>query len=242
MARELRGEPPEALPPRLRSLYAPLSDLGDPPPAPLGRLYRRLRWDLSDFLFDRRLDTFGRRTELEHFHSEFNRYEPSAWWYLRSAIKRRQIRPDDVFVDFGSGLGRVLYQAARLPFRRVVGVEVSPALADESRTKLEQVRHRLRCKDVQVVAADAAAFTVPDDMTYGYFYHPFAGQTFDRVMTNIVESIDRRSRRVRLVYVCPAMEDVVLATGRFRLERAMKGGWRDKEIRWRIHVYTNEFD
>ena len=240
MAHGLTGEQPESIPPRLRSLYEPLSDLGDPPSAPVGRLYRRLRWNLGDRLFDRRLDTVGRRTELEHFHSEYNRYEPSAWWYLRSAIKRRDVAPDDVFVDFGSGLGRVLYQAARLPFRRVVGVEVSPALADESRTKLEQVRERLRCQDVEVVCADAAEFTVPDDMTYAYFYHPFGGRTFDRVMDNIIESMDRRPRSVRLIYVCPAMEDVILGTGRFRLERRVKGGWRDREIRWRISVYRND--
>lgn len=233
------GEKGHPTPDRLRALYEPLSNLGERAPAPVGRLYRRLRWNLGDLLYDRGLDTIGRRTELEHFHSEYNRYEPSAWWYFRSAIKRRRIKSDDVFVDFGSGLGRVLYQAARLPFRRVVGVEVSSALADESRVKLEQVRDRLRCQDVEVVAADAAEFAVPDDMTYAYFYHPFGGRTF-RVLTNIIESMDRRPRKLRLVYVCPAMEDVILATGRFRLERRIKGGWRDKEIRWRICVYSND--
>ena len=45
---------------------------------------------------------------------------------------------------------------------------------------------------------------MPDDLTIGYFYHPFRGETFETVLRNIVDSIDRQPRRVRLIYVTPA--------------------------------------
>ena len=71
--------------------------------------------------------------------------------------------------------------------------------------------------NVEIVVADAAEFPVPDDLTIAYFFHPFADETFDAVLQGLIDSIDRRPRAVRLIYVHPAHRDRVLATGRFRL-------------------------
>ena len=60
-------------------------------------------------------------------------------------------------------------------------------------------------------------FEIPDDMTVAYFYYPFVGETFQRVIDNIIASLDRRPRRTRLVYVLPVMEEYILETGRFHL-------------------------
>jgi hypothetical protein len=102
------------------------------------------------------------------------------------------------------------------------------------------VRKRLRCPDVQVVCADAAEFPVPDDMTYAYLYHPFEGRTLERVLSNIVESIDRRPRRVRLIYAHPESANAITATGRFRLDRRIKGGRGDDQLHQRVLIYVNQ--
>jgi predicted RNA methylase len=41
---------------------------------------------------------------------------------------------DEVFLDYGAGLGRVLILAAMLPFKRVIAVELSPILAAKAVT------------------------------------------------------------------------------------------------------------
>jgi hypothetical protein len=101
----------------------------------------------------------------------------------------------------------------------VIGVEISPVLAEVARTNLAARRHQHRCRNVEIVVADAADYSVPDDLTIGYLFHPVANETLDAVLRNIIDSIDRRPRRVRLIYVYPLQSSRVLATGRFRLAK-----------------------
>ena len=69
----------------------------------------------------------------------------------------------DVFVEFGCGKGRVVHQAARRPFRRVVGVEISPVLAEAARSGLAARSHQHRCRDVEImsVAGEVRRFRPP---------------------------------------------------------------------------------
>lgn len=101
----------------------------------------------------------------------------------------------DVFVDFGSGKGRIVYQAARYPLKRVIGVEISEKLNEIASANIEQNRSRLRCQDVELVTCDAADYGIPDDMTIAYFIYPFAGETFRHVIENIVDSLVRNPRQ-----------------------------------------------
>src|SRR5687768_8299951 len=90
--------------------------------------YRGIRDTLSRVVFERRLpgDTAS-TVHLEEYglnSPERHRYEPSRWFYMRRALWRERIGPDDVFVDFGAGKGRAVIQAAHRPFGRVVGVDI----------------------------------------------------------------------------------------------------------------------
>ena len=59
--------------------------------------------------------------------------------------------PNEVFIDYGAGLGRVLVLAAMLPFKRVIGIEISPVLVERARANLFRCRGKLRCKDVEIL-------------------------------------------------------------------------------------------
>jgi SAM-dependent methyltransferase len=226
----------EALLKTVKDLYRDEPRL--PPAGAIRRVLSRIRARVLDFFFERGLETAGRQYELEHFHSERTAYEPSGWLYLRRALRKRDVKPTDVFVDFGSGKGRVVFQAARYPFARVVGVEISEALNEVARRNIGRNRHRLVCQDVALVTADAAEFEVPDDMTVAYFFYPFAGTTFERVLDNIVASLDRRPRRVKLIYACPGEEKSIARTGRFQLVQRSQGALRSYIPR-RISVYES---
>ena len=168
-------------------------------------------------MLERGLDTSGDAFAPEHDHPDRVAYAPSGWHVLPRALRYLGVSERDTFVDFGCGKGRVVHQAARRPFRRVIGVEISPALAEIARANLAARRHQHRCRDVEIVVADVAEFAVPDDLTIAYLFHPVENETFDAVLRGIVDSIDRHPRRVRLIYVSPILGSRVLATGRFRL-------------------------
>jgi SAM-dependent methyltransferase len=189
---------------------------------PVGRLANRV--------LDRGLNTSGASDQPEHSHHDRVRYVPSAWHVLPRALYYLGVSDRDTFVDFGCGKGRVVHQAARRPFRQVIGVEISPVLAEIARAGLAARRHQHRCRNVEIVVSDVTEFRVPDDLTIGYFFDPFGIETFDAVLHGIVDSIDRYPRRVRLIYVRPTLGSRVLATGRFRLLKEQRGGLRDARI------------
>jgi SAM-dependent methyltransferase len=104
------------------------------------------------------------------------------------------------FVDVGSGKGRVLALAARRPFRSVVGIEISEALNAIARDNVARVGRHLKCHDVRVLTADAAAVTMPDDATVFYFYNPFHGPPLSAVLANIEASLARRPRAATVIF------------------------------------------
>jgi SAM-dependent methyltransferase len=175
--------------------------------------YRRL----ANRILDRGLDTSDSRKEPEHDHPDRIGYVASDWHVLPRALRYIGVSNHDTFVDFGCGNGRILHQAAKRPFRRVIGVEISPALAEIARKNLQARSSRHRCGNVEVVVSDVAQYPVPDDLTIGYLFHPFKDETFDALLKGIIESIDRNPRRLTLIYNLPVQQSQVLATERFRL-------------------------
>jgi SAM-dependent methyltransferase len=188
---------------------------------------RKSSW-YADRLLDRGLGTSGIATEPEHTVPDRVAYVPSVWHVLPRALHYLGADEHDTFIDFGCGKGRVVHQAAKRPFRRVIGVEISPLLADVARAAVAARSRRHRCRNVEIVACDATRFEVPDDLTIGYLFDPFRGDILEAVLQNIIASIDRRPRTVRLIYVHPREGARVLATGRFTLLKEQRGGLRDR--------------
>lgn len=179
------------------------------------RVARGSQWFARRVLY-RGLD-MGISNEPEHDHPDRTWYVSSPWYALPRALHYVGVSDSDTFIEFGCGKGVVVHQAARRPFRRVIGVEISPVLAEIARTNLAARRHQHKCRNVEIVVADVAEYSVPDDLTIGYLFHPVANETLDALLQGIIDSIDRRPRRVRLIYVYPLQSSRVLATGRFRL-------------------------
>jgi SAM-dependent methyltransferase len=179
---------------------------------------------LGVVLFDGSLNTHtGVSSLLDHFHPDHTIYEASGWTYLPRVLRPWEVSDDDVFLDLGCGRGRVLYMAARYyRLRRIVGVDISAELTEHARLNIEQRRERLRTQEVEIVCANAREWTVPDDVTLVYLYFPFSGETWKAVVGNLVASLDRSPRRMRIFFAAPKQTDALLATGRFRLLRTSR--------------------
>lgn len=130
-------------------------------------------------------------------------YEPSAWGLLGLALDEAEIDAADVFIDIGCGMGRVLVEAARYPFRRVIGIDVAAEFTSVAAEVLARNRARLRCTEIEIVTADAVSYPIPDDVTVAYLANPLGAELARRVLRNVIASVDRRPRGVRIVYVDP---------------------------------------
>ena len=181
--------------------------------------YRFVRTSLFRVVFERDGFETSERVWIDRIHArnpEHGWYTPAGWFVLRRALRRNDIAPDDVFVDIGSGKGRIVYQAARYyPFGRVIGVEIAEELVEIARRNLALRKSRLRCRNVEFVTADAGEWQVPDDVTVVFLNSPVLGDTFRMMLANILASIDRNPRRLRLIYYAPFMQDEIVRTGRF---------------------------
>jgi len=130
--------------------------------------------------------------------------------------------PTTTFVDVGAGMGRVVLLAARRPFRTVVGVELSPALAEIARDNLAAANDPLRVAgDVRIVRGDAARFAVPRGDLLLYLFNPFRAP----VLAALLERLRRdRSREVVLLYHTPVEREVIDADPDYELVRDLGFG------------------
>src|SRR5829696_3336166 len=85
--------------------------------------------------------------------------------------------------------------------RRALGVELSAELNERASANVARVRAQrtMRCGEVELVTADATAWRVPGDVTVVYFFSPFTEEVFDRVVANLLASVDERPRPLRLL-------------------------------------------
>lgn len=143
---------------------------------------------------------------------EFQDHSASSVLDLQRALSLVTSTPaQDVFVDFGSGKGRALLVAASRPFRRVIGVELSPHLTRIARQNIDRARPHLRCLDVQVETMGADQFEIPGDATLLYFYNPFTGSVMARVVENLRRSLVSSPREVTVVFAGPRHFDEAVA-------------------------------
>lgn len=121
-----------------------------------------------------------------------------------------------VFVDLGSGKGRAILMAAKLPFARVVGVEYCERLNEVARTNVSTFPARLRrCGEIEVVCADACEYELPLQPLLLFLYNPFEAPVMSRVVQNVVRSLTEHPRRVVVIYFTPSHADLWEQTGRF---------------------------
>jgi SAM-dependent methyltransferase len=174
-----------------------------------GRTYARTERALERLLVDRRLhlppeasshitldqvgfDAPGRRS-----------YQASPWGVIGRVLPADEVNTDDVFLDLGCGMGRVLLEATRYPFRRVIGVDVVPQFTAIAREAVARNAPSLPCQDVSVVTADALDYEIPDDVTVVYLAAPFNEVVMQQIIEKLVASVDDVPRSLRIIYLFP---------------------------------------
>jgi SAM-dependent methyltransferase len=178
----------------------------------VGRPYRTAVRRLERLVFERGLEDTAAEAGLDS----------SGFLFIHRGLHGTRVTRDDVLLDIGSGKGRVLLQAARYPFGRIVGLELDDERNAVARRNLARARPRLRCPNVEVVNADATVWDVPDDVTYVYMFNPFGGDVFRAAVARLVDSLDRRPRPMTIIYANPRCAPDLLATGRFERVRVSR--------------------
>lgn len=132
-------------------------------------------------------------------HEDASEYAATPYRVIRRLFRQLPSRcRHGAFVDYGCGRGRVAIMAARFPFRRVYGVELSQALCRQARENLRVSRVQ-KVAEVEFIQADAAQFTVPDDTSVVFWYRPFGEQTTTEVLAQLRLSLEKKPRELWLL-------------------------------------------
>ena len=177
----------------------------------------RARFGDADYDWDYRVNTTSgavawRDRLLGMFHSEYQPTEPGAFHEMLDALQRLtgvDFR-DFTFLDLGSGKGRTLLMASAYPFRRVVGVELLPALHRIAHENLRLYKNDAqKCFALEAICGDANDFPFPDDPLVIYMFNPLPESGMRRVCANLEQSVRSRPRAVFVLYHNPLLEHVL---------------------------------
>lgn len=118
------------------------------------------------------------------------------------------------FVDVGCGKGRAMLLALRFPFRRVVGVELSPELARAAEENVARFHPHWRRSEVavEVRTGDAAEAGLPDGPLLLFLYHPFAAPVMTRFLAHVRDAAQAQPREVVLLYMNPELDGLLRRT------------------------------
>lgn len=151
---------------------------------------------------------------------EFVEYAPTPWRSLYRIVEAIDIEEKDALFDYGMGKGGVLvWLALEGLFQRLAGVERDEELFRIACKNFE----KLEIGNVKAICSDARNITDElDDYNYFFFFNPFLGSVFESVLLNIVNSYERKRRRIRMIYINTFCHDMIMASGVFKLEKQVE--------------------
>ena len=178
---------------------------------------RRRRYGDAEYDWEHRVNTTSaavgwRDRLLGVLHSPYQPTESALFHEMLEAL-RQEIHSDFhgfVFLDLGSGKGRALLMASDYPFRRIVGVELLPALHRTAQENLSKYRNASqKCFALESICGDATEFPFPAEPIVLYLFNPFPEAGLRQMIANLEQSLREHPRAVYVLYHNPLLEHVL---------------------------------
>ncbi|MFF2754562.1 SAM-dependent methyltransferase [Psychrobacillus sp. NPDC058041] len=154
-----------------------------------------------------RVKTEGIR-EWQHQSAHYNRYEATPYIALKALFDDYACNSNDKFVDFGSGKGRFPFYIHHHFHVSVTGVEMSGQLYQEAMENLIKYLERAKHSraSIQFERILAQEYEVDYRENRFYFFNPFSIQIFQKVISNIILSVESHPRSVDIILYYPTSD------------------------------------
>ncbi len=163
-------------------------------------------------------------------------YYPTDFRLIYTAFELEQIfKKDKAILDIGCGKGAGMIALQECGFHRIGGVEYTEEiyntliqniqrldfdyqkLAVENASVEEPLRAGIHC-----YLGDASSMLLQlDQFDYYFFFNPFSYELSVSVFRNIIESLKRKPRKVKVFYAEPIGHQFLLESGYFTLEKTL---------------------
>ena len=194
---------------------------------PHGGLARSAWTALNEYRYGIRTAEYREHAPVEDGEA----YSPAGFRLLRrtAGVLATSISADDVFYDLGCGKGRALAVMSRLPFARLVGVEVDRELAAAA---AENMRRRRRRRAPIEIRSENVLDTDLDDGTVFFLDNPFGAATTRKLVRMLDESLSRHPRRLIIAYHNPENAEVLDGAGILERSAALSAGDGGEVLFW----------
>jgi hypothetical protein len=175
--------------------------------------------------------------EKKHYY----RYEATKPFIFKEAFRNLDWHfNESTFIDFGCGKGAGLLYASDYRFKKLIGVEFSQQLCDIANENMKKFVLRSRHKiDYDIVHKDACEFEIPPESDCFYFFNPFDGTILEKVIRNILRSLETNKRKIIIVYI-NALHHEILKKYSFNEIKCVSAKSLDVYLGdFKICVYTN---
>lgn len=168
-------------------------------------------------------------------------YEASEYEGLLKIFDEITLEQSDTLVDFGCGMGRVLFFCNQRFMCNVTGVEYDNEIYEKLLDNAEyyHVRFKEQREKFQLLNIKAEDYEIKQGDNYFYFFNPFAMDILETVIGNIIRSVEAYPRKVTLIlYYCTYDIMRTIRKYPFKLERIIKLPAYIFDPDEKVYVYT----
>jgi len=133
-------------------------------------------------------------------------YFPTPYYIANKVFKLvRNKLAGSVFIDFGSGAGRILMFVTQFGPKKIIGVEFSKKLCDKAISNLNKYFNTMNntYTDWEIKHCDALEYDFPLDSNVFFFYDPFGPIIIQQIIQKIKLSLEQNNREIIIIYISP---------------------------------------
>lgn len=143
---------------------------------------------------------------------------------------------DGIF-DFGCGKGAAMLSFLDYGFPKVGGVEYADNVYEILVSNFEKIGMQPNGREVICIHGDAALVKEElDEYNWFLICDPFTEKTFQKVIDNICESIERKKRKIHIINILPRYHQYIKDTGKFVLTNQFDILTRQRVV----HLYVSK--
>ncbi|MBM4764506.1 methyltransferase [Bacillus sp. B15-48] len=202
---------------------------------------------MKEYYYDKLLNikTGGQPKSSNHpFH--YHPYEPTPYSALEQFVQNYEVKSSDYIIDFGCGKGRLNFYLHHFYDATVVGIEMNQSFYhDAVENQQRYMLAKKKAKDkIHFHCCLAEEYEIGPLANRFYFFNPFSIHIFEKIISNILESLEQAPREMELVLYYPS-EDYILFLenqGVFHLKKeVILPGLYEKNENERFLIYQLSF-
>lgn len=140
--------------------------------------------------------------------AENNIYQATYYQDLITVFDEIALEPEDTLVDFGCGLGRVLFYCNSRHYCNTIGIEKDAVLYEKLLDNAKGYQNKFLDQEQRMLFLNMGAeeYDIRPEDNYFYFFNPFSAAIFKKVLYNIIASVKEHPRDINILLYYPTFE------------------------------------